>query len=568
MKRGLRTLWLVCAVIGSVGWSSIADAANTIVIPSGNLGPGQAGVQIPALLTNDVTIRTVVAPFVVRTVSGGAFITSLKIAYADRLPTGSGQPLSDLIINNIFLNEDGTCKGGQPGGFGTIAFSDTMPHAIATSPVGLLASRVRIFGATLPPGTDATGSIVLTVDVNSNQGYFEVDSTCANPANHLLFIDASNNNSFAPDFTKGLFAIGNPPIARDTSWSVAEDGSKNVAFLPAYDLDLDPLTFAITDGPFHGDVTGFNPNTGAYTYTPDPNYNGPDSLSFQANDGTFPSNIAKVRITVTPVNDPPVALDTAISTNEDTPVIGNFQGYDIDTPGFTYVRLTGPFKGSFTGFNSSTGAFTYTPQANYSGPDSIYFQLDDGPLNSNVGLVRITVNPINDPPVARDSTLTTILDTPIAGRFYSTDPDGGPPTYTNTGGPFNGILSGFNPATGDFTYTPNLGYFGPDSIKFTAFDGFDTSNEGTIRINVTPSNCICACWADTKCDGLQNAIDLAIMIQVVYFGDLGTISPFCPTVDNDINCDCLTDVVDVAIYIDYIYFGGSLPCDPCTITCQ
>jgi len=568
MKRGLRTLWLVCALIGLLAAGGTVWAANTFVIPSDEFSPSEAGVVMRARVTNDVTLRTIVAPLVFRSVSGGAYITSIKVGYGDRLPTGSGQPLAEVVVNNFYQIEDGTCKGGNPGGFATLAFSDTMVHPIAGPPLGILLSRVRLFGATLAPGSDAVGSFIFTADLNSNQGYFEIDTTCVNPANHLLYIDASNNNSIAPDFTKGLFAIGNPPIARDTSWSVAEDGSKNVAFLPAYDLDLDPLTFAITDGPFNGNVTGFNPNTGAYAYTPDPNYNGPDSLSFQANDGTFPSNIAKVRITVTSVNDPPVALDTAISTNEDTPVIGNFQGYDIDTPAFTYVRLTGPFKGTFTGFNPSTGVFTYTPQSNYSGPDSIYFQLDDGPLNSNVALVRITVNPLNDPPVARDSALTTILDTPIAGRFYSTDPDGGPPTYTNTGGPFNGSFTGFNPATGDFTYTPNLGYFGLDSIKFTAFDGFDTSNEGTIRINVTPSNCICACWADTKCDGLPNAVDLAIMIQVVYFGEFGTISQFCPTVDNDINCDCLTDVLDVAVYIDYVYFGGALPCDPCTITCQ
>jgi hypothetical protein len=67
---------------------------------------------------------------------------------------------------------------------------------------------------------------------------------------------------------------------------------------------------------------------------------------------------------------------------------------------------------------------------------------------------------------------------------------------------------------------------------------------------------------------MHNSIDLAIMIEVVFFGELGTYSLFCPTSDNDVNCDCLQNVIDVAIYIDHVYFGADLPCDPCTATCN
>ena len=57
-----------------------------------------------------------------------------------------------------------------------------------------------------------------------------------------------------------------------------------------------------------------------FTYTPAANYNGPDSFTYKANDGTVDCNVATVTITVTPVNDAPVAVNDSYSTNEDTPL--------------------------------------------------------------------------------------------------------------------------------------------------------------------------------------------------------------------------------------------------------
>lgn len=566
MKRFLRWGCALCIVAAVTALYDVALSANSVTVPSASLDPGQTGVVIPIHIVNDVTLRTVVAPLIIRSTIGGAFITSVKLGYGDRLPPGAGQPLAEIVINNLFLTEDGNCLDGQPGGFGTIAFTDTMPHPVAASPLGAIFARFNVLGPALPPGADVTGSMRFTVDVGNVPGAFEIDTTCTDPGNHLLFID-TGDNSFTPSFTRGVFTVGNPPVARDTAWSTPEDTPRNVTYLPAHDVDGDPLTFAIAAGPFNGNVTGFNVNTGAFTYTPNPDYSGPDSIRFQADDGLFLSNVATVRITVSPVNDPPVARDTSVTTNEDTPVNARFQGYDIDSPNLTYIRLTGPFHGTFVGFNPAAGTFTYTPASNYSGPDSITFRISDGFLNSNVAVVRITVISVNDPPVARDSNLTTPADSPVQGQFHSYDPDGGPPTYAITGGPFNGAVSDFNPSTGSFTYTPNTGYVGPDSIKFTAHDGFDLSNVGTIRINVTPSDCICACWADPKCNGAHNAVDLNIVINVVFFGMIPPASPHCPRSDVDVNCDCLESAIDVAVYVNRVYFGGVFSCDPCATLC-
>ena len=72
------------------------------------------------------------------------------------------------------------------------------------------------------------------------------------------------------------------------------------------------LTYAIVTGPAHGTLTGTAPNL---TYTPAANYNGPDSFTFKANDGSADSNVATVSITVTPVNDAPVAFGQTVVTD-------------------------------------------------------------------------------------------------------------------------------------------------------------------------------------------------------------------------------------------------------------
>ena len=77
------------------------------------------------------------------------------------------------------------------------------------------------------------------------------------------------------------------------------------------DVDGDSLTCHPGDRPSHGTLT-LNAN-GCFTYTPAANYNGADSFTYKANDGTADSNMATVSLTVNPVNDAPVAAADSYS---------------------------------------------------------------------------------------------------------------------------------------------------------------------------------------------------------------------------------------------------------------
>ena len=97
--------------------------------------------------------------------------------------------------------------------------------------------------------------------------------------------------------------VNDPPQADDQTVETNEDGQVAVT-LTASDVDGDDLAFAVADEPAHGTLAGEAPDL---TYAPDPNFSGDDTFAFRANDGQVDSNLAIVRIAVSPVNDPPTA---------------------------------------------------------------------------------------------------------------------------------------------------------------------------------------------------------------------------------------------------------------------
>ena len=107
---------------------------------------------------------------------------------------------------------------------------------------------------------------------------------------------------------------------------------------------------------------------------------------------------ATVTITVTAVNDAPVASADTVTTNEDTDYSGILSASDVDGDSLTYIILTNPSNGNATITNSSSGAYTYSPTANYNGSDSFMFTASDSSL-SDTATITINVLTIDDLPV-------------------------------------------------------------------------------------------------------------------------------------------------------------------------
>jgi hypothetical protein len=130
------------------------------------------------------------------------------------------------------------------------------------------------------------------------------------------------------------------------------------------------------------------------TYTPDANFNGTDSFTFKANDGTEDSAPAIVNITVTPVDDAPLAYSQSVAVNEDGSVAITLTGSDIDGDSLFFA----PVNPSHGTLSQSGAVVTYTPTPGFSGSDSFNFftyTLPAGlPVFSSAATVSITVNPV------------------------------------------------------------------------------------------------------------------------------------------------------------------------------
>src|SRR5262249_38283381 len=128
------------------------------------------------------------------------------------------------------------------------------------------------------------------------------------------------------------------PTANNDSYAVAEDTVLTVAapgvLANDADVDGDSLTATLVTSPAHGSLA-FNAD-GSFTYTPQSNYNGTDSFQYAAYDGIAFSFIRTVTITVTSVNDAPVASNDSYTTAEDTPLtvaVSGVLGNDADMEG-------------------------------------------------------------------------------------------------------------------------------------------------------------------------------------------------------------------------------------------
>jgi VCBS repeat-containing protein len=254
------------------------------------------------------------------------------------------------------------------------------------------------------------------------------------------------------------------------------------------DGDGDPFTALLVTGPEHGTLA-LNPD-GSLTYTPAPDYNGPDSFTYRAADAQADSNVATVTIAVSPVTDAPVAANDGYTKAEGATLVvaaPGVLGNDADKDGnpLTAILVSGPAQGTLT--LSPDGGFTYTSNANYSGSDSFTYIASDGTLSSNVATVTFNITATNDPPVAGNDSYVTDEDVKlIVGApgllANDTDVDSSTIRAVKASNPSHGTV--VVNADGSFVYTPAANYHGPDSFTYRAQDEVNSSNIATVTLMV------------------------------------------------------------------------------------
>ncbi len=161
------------------------------------------------------------------------------------------------------------------------------------------------------PAPDASGTAVITVRVDDG---------------------GPGSNVVEKTFVVTVTAVNDAPRATGGTLPATEDTAAT-GILSATDIEGNALTFAVVDQPMHGTVNVTDAATGAYTYAPALNYNGPDRFTFRATDGAADSNAAAVAVTVAAVNDRP-AIDTSFGV-----IIGRLSAKAADPAGSSVSAL-------------------------------------------------------------------------------------------------------------------------------------------------------------------------------------------------------------------------------------
>ncbi|HQF63958.1 MAG TPA: cadherin-like domain-containing protein, partial [Anaerolineaceae bacterium] len=280
-------------------------------------------------------------------------------------PLGTSTIAADMIFNSDAA--DTSAAGYLP---------DGIPAAYTAPDGGTLSETAALtLNGTLLPTTTFTAPA-------ADQAY----QVCTAVDNELLCVDVTVQNV--------------APVAVDDTATTTEDTP--VAILAVdlatndTDANLDALTVTAVSNPTNGTVVLA---AGTITFTPTADFNGTAGFDYTVSDGVL-TDTGHVTVTVTAVNDAPVAVDNAYEMDEDTilnieapGVLNNDTDADGDT--LTAMLVVGPTNGTLV--LNADGSFTYTPSPNFFGTDAFTYKASDGTSDSNVATVTITVVDMPEP---------------------------------------------------------------------------------------------------------------------------------------------------------------------------
>ncbi|MEZ8690705.1 cadherin-like domain-containing protein, partial [Vibrio splendidus] len=254
------------------------------------------------------------------------------------------------------------------------------------------------------------------------------------------------------------------------------------------DVSVSTVTYGGSDGVFTTN------DDGTYTFAPNENFNGDVSLDFIVTDGKEPVD-ANINVTVTEVNDPPVAGSTSYSVNEDEVInfteaqllaqSSDVEG-DVSLDSVTYTGTGGILTAN------DDGTYSFAPNENFNGDAELSFSVTTG-TESVDAKITVEVDAVNDAPVAGATSYSVNEDEVITFSeaqllAQSSDVDAGDTvslssvSYTGT----DGILTDNQDGTYDFA--PNANFNGGVSLTVVVADEDGEMASTTASIDVAPVN--------------------------------------------------------------------------------
>lgn len=376
------------------------------------------------------------------------------------------------------------------------AYATDAQFPLVIAAPGVLANDVDFDGDALLTVLDARpahGQLVLGAD-----GGFTYTPDTNFSGNDSFRYRASDGRAQSLPATVNI-SVGTPadrPVAADDAFSTDEDLALHIPAPGVLDNDVDPrgaaLSAAQVGDPAHGSLE--LAANGGFTYTPAKDFSGTDSFTYRAGNASRTSLPATVRLTVGPLNDPPIGAGDSYALAEGatlTIVSGGVLANDSDVDGqaLQAVLRSAPEHGSLS--LAADGSFIYVHDGSESPGDRFVYRASDGLLQSADTVVSLTIAAVNDPPVAVADLYRTdediALSVPAPGVLGNDgDSDSTPLRAVLVNPPAQGTVA--LAPDGRFTYTPARDFSGTDSFSYRASDGSQVSGITTVTLEVGAGN--------------------------------------------------------------------------------
>jgi hypothetical protein len=318
------------------------------------------------------------------------------------------------------------------------------------------------------------------------------------------------------EFSEAYFFSGTPnelPVATADVGVTSEDVAVAIDVLGNdTDLDGDVLSVASVSQGANGAVS-IN-GDGTVQYTPDADFNGVDSFTYDVSDGNGGTDTGTVNVTIGAVNDAPVAVEDGALTDTDVAVDIDVLANDSDIDGdtLTVTSVTQGANGAVT--INADGTVNYAPNAGFDGIDSFTYDVSDGNGGTATETVTVSVGS-NDVPVAgaddyavdEDTTLTVAAAAGVLAN--DSDDDGDVLSVSLLSDVSNGTLA-LN-ADGSFDYTPGANFNGADAFTYTVSDGFGGEDTATVSITVNAVNDAPVAGDDEVATDVDAAVDIDVL---------------------------------------------------------
>ena len=378
------------------------------------------------------------------------------------------------------------------------ADTPTTTEDSAATPFDVLANDTDVDGDPLTVITHDASAVAHGTLTHAGAGTFVYlpDPGFAGSESFTYLVSDGHGGTDVGTATIVVTAVNDEPVAADDTASTAEDSGGVTFDVLANDTDIEGNALA---------VVSFDPSSitvgtlthgagGSFTYVPHANRFGTETFTYTISDGNGGFDTGTVAITVTPVNDAPVAVDDATSTNEDSAgVTFDVLANDADIDGHTLSLLAYDSStvthGTLTA--NGSGSFTYTPESDFFGTESFTYTVGDGNGGSATAAVTVTVTAQPDAPVATADAPTTTEDS-AAVTFdvlaNDTDPENDPLSVPSFDA--SSVTAGtlVHNGAGSFTYVPAADWVGSQHFTYVVSDGNGGSDSGTVTIAVTAVN--------------------------------------------------------------------------------